>query len=66
MKAAGALTLTLIAATAAQARDRGPETCASYERATGTVVTECQSPERKPTHCESVHHATGSVTTECR
>jgi hypothetical protein len=58
------LTLVLISS-AAQARDR-EETCTSYERATGTVVTECRRPERKPTHCESYTSITGTTRTECR
>ena len=65
-------TLAFIAAVAvgatvikANARDRS-ETCTSYERATGTVVTDCRSPGARERHCESVRHATGSVTTECR
>lgn len=56
--------LVLFASTA-HARDR-EETCTSYQRATGTLVTECRSPGRRERHCESVTHATGSVTTECR
>jgi hypothetical protein len=58
------LALVLIAL-AAHARDRS-ETCSSYQRATGTIVTDCRSPNRKPTHCETVEHITGSTTTECR
>jgi hypothetical protein len=49
----------------AHARDR-TETCASYRRATGTVVTDCRSPGHHERHCESHQHATGTVTTECR
>ena len=59
-----ALALVLFAS-AAQARDR-TETCESYQRAGGTIVTDCRRAEHKPTHCESVTHATGSVTTTCR
>jgi hypothetical protein len=58
------LALVLIAS-AAEARDRN-ETCTSYQRATGTVVTECREPGRKPTHCESYTSITGTTKTECR
>jgi hypothetical protein len=64
MKAACAIALALCA-TAAHARDR-EETCSSYKRATGTVVTDCRRPERRPTHCETVEHVTGTTKTECR
>ena len=65
MKLMLALTLVLIAS-ATEARDRKPETCESYERATGTVVTECRRPARKPTHCESYTTITGTTKRECR
>jgi hypothetical protein len=54
----------VIIASAAHARDR-EETCTSYERATGTVVTDCRAPGRKPTHCESYANINGTTKTEC-
>jgi hypothetical protein len=57
--------IAVLAASAAQARDR-TETCESYQRATGTVVTECREPGRKPTHCESYTNINGTTKTECR
>ena len=59
-----AITLVLFAS-AAHARDR-EETCTSYQRATGTVVSDCRSPGRRERQCESTTHATGTATTECR
>jgi hypothetical protein len=59
------IALVLISS-AAFARDRGPETCESYERATGTVVTEYRRPEHKPTRCGSYTNITGTTHTECR
>jgi hypothetical protein len=64
MKPLLVLALVLIAS-AAHARDRS-ETCSSYQRATGTVVTECRRTERKPTHCTSYTNITGTTKTECR
>ena len=60
------LSVAILAASTAEARDRKPETCTSYERATGTMVTECRSPDRKPTHCESYTNITGTSHPECR
>jgi hypothetical protein len=64
MKPLIAIALVLFAS-AAHARDR-TETCSSYERATGTGVTECRRPEHKPTHCESHTNITGTTTTTCQ
>jgi hypothetical protein len=47
------------------ARDRS-ETCTSYQRATGTVVTDCRAPGRKQRHCESYTNITLTTRTECR
>jgi hypothetical protein len=55
----------VLAASAAEARDRN-ETCESYQRATGTVVTDCRRQGEKPRHCESYTSITGTTTTTCR
>jgi hypothetical protein len=57
--------IALIFASAANARDL-KETCTSYERATGTIVTDCREPGRKERHCESYTSATGTTRTSCR
>jgi hypothetical protein len=42
------------------------ETCESYQRATGTVVTECRAPGRKPRVCTGYTSITGTLREECR
>ena len=59
-----ALTLALLSSTG-EARGR-KVTCESYERATGTVVTDCRAQDEKPTHCESYTNINGTTKTECR
>jgi hypothetical protein len=55
----------VVIASAAHARDR-TETCTSYTRATGTIVTECRSPGRKPRVCTGYTSITGTLHEECR
>lgn len=66
------LSVAILAASAAEARDRKastnaePETCGSHTAYSGTTTTECRSPGHKPTTCESYTTYGGAIRTECR